>query len=328
MLSFPSLSCFAYIAFDCYHSPNPKVSDQLTSKLPVPSSDDPNRSTSPSPTQDMIKGAGTTPILPLPPDPGFGEDSGIDESNISRSNSPLPASISAPPPSGESSPFGQPSEPSPFAVTFGDDSDNVKSAPPARPPPPPQSPIHPTQSAPPSRPPPPSSMVNVNDNIFGNDTEFGDQSAPPRPPMPPFANIPFASLDPIQQQYIIQQQILLQQQLQQKAMSSPQLPQKQQKKASAFEDLDLAMRSTMAKPPKPVGSQQPTPDQTQATPLSAGMVYIPPGTVPPAGYIIIPGMPSYGIPAGVVGQSLATEGFLIIIRFVYFLSLYLFLALI
>ena len=274
----------------------------MTSKLPVPSYDDPNRSISPSPTKDMIKGAGTTPILPLPPDPGFGEDSGIDESNISRSNSPLPAVISAPPPSGESSPFGQPSEPSPFAVTFGDESDTVKSAPPARPPPPPQEPIHPTHSAPPSRPPPPSSMVNVNDNIFGNDTDFSDESAPVGAPIPQFA-----SLDPIQQQYIIQQQILLQQQ-QQKAMS-PQMPQKPQKKASAFEDLDLAMRSTMAKPPKPVGSQ-PQPDQIQSAPMPPGMVYIPPGTVPPAGYILIPGMPSYGIAAGVAGQSLATEGFL------------------
>ncbi|CAK9253862.1 unnamed protein product, partial [Sphagnum jensenii] len=41
-----------------------------------------NTNASPSPTHDIIKGAGTTPILPVPPDLGFGEDSGIDENSF------------------------------------------------------------------------------------------------------------------------------------------------------------------------------------------------------------------------------------------------------
>lgn len=285
------------------------MSEQSTHKLPVPSTDDTNRSASPSPTQDMIKGAGTTPILPVPPDPGFGEDSGIDESvPVSRGNSPSPAIMAAPPPSGESSPFGQPFENSPFAVTFGDNPEPAKSAvpPPARPPPPGQEPHHPE---PPTRPPPPTSF---NADIFGNESEVG---AKPNADMismsqaMPFGNIPFAALDPQQQQYIIQQQLLLQQQ--QKALSSPQLQQKPAKKASAFEDLDLAMRSTMAKPNKPVGVQQQT-GNTSPNVIPPGMIYIPPGCVPPAGYVTVPGMPSYGVVAGATGS---TEGFLYCILF-------------
>lgn len=316
--SFPALLSMLSIAPNS--SPN-KVSDRRGNKLPVPSTEDrQNRSTSPSP--DMIKGAGTTPILPVP-DPGFGEDSGIDESTVSRGNSPSPAVMRAPLPSGENSPFGQPMEASPFAVSFGDSPEPPhKTGPPARPPLPPQEPIH---AEAPSRPPPPTSFSH-NENMFGSNPEFGEHSgesvAPPRPAVPSFANIPFASLDPIQQQYIIQQQLLLQQQ--QKAMSSPQLQQKPPKKASAFEDLDLAMRSTMAKPPKPVGAQPQ--QETTASPMPPGMVYIPPGCVPPAGFVIIPGMPSYGIAAGAAGLPSATEGFLYFSIRLFLSSLYLFLS--
>ena len=282
------------------------MSEQSTTKLPVPSADDPIRSTSPSPTQDMIKGAGTTPILPVPPDLGFGEDSGIDESvPVSRGNSPSPAIMTAPPPSGETSPFGQPFDNSPFAVSFGDNTEPAKTGPPpARPPPPSQEPQH---SDPPSRPPPPTSF---NTDIFGNEGEAGKQPTADMAYMSqamPFGNIPFASLDPKQQQYIIQQQLLLQQQ--QKALSSPQMQQKPAKKASAFEDLDLAMRSAMPKPNKPVGAKQQQAETTSPNvAIPPGMIYIAPGCVLPAGYIAVPGMPSYGMVAGASGS--ASEGFL------------------
>ncbi|CAG2101186.1 unnamed protein product [Medioppia subpectinata] len=278
------------------------ASDHRTDTITITSADDPNLSTSPSPTQDIIRGAGTTPILPIP-DHGFGEDSGIDESNTSRGNSPLPASaISAPPPSGENSPFAQSFEANSasFAATFGETSDGAVKTAPLRPQPPSQHDMGMASGAAPVRPPPPSG-ANI-EHGFEMSAEFGDESTGFAPAMgggPIIGNIPFAAFDANQQQYIIQQQLLFQQQ--QRAMSSPQMQQKPAKKASAFEDLDFAMRETMSKPQKPVGAQ---PQQQSTSPPSAvppGLVYVPPGTVPPAGYIVMPGMPSYGIATGAAG---------------------------
>jgi hypothetical protein len=271
--------------------------------------DDPNLSASPSPTHEVIRGAGTTPILPVP-DHGFGEDSGIDDSNNSRGNSPLPsAAISAPPPSGESSPFGHHFETNAFPTTFEETGHSAKSGPPVRPPAPHEAPM----AAAPTRPPPPSGA-----NIEGfeeSGADFGDQSSavgfPPGAAFPMFGNIPFAALDPNQQQFIIQQQLLFQQQQRAAMGSSPQMAAKPAKKASAFEDLDFAMRETMAKPQKPVGPQA---NQSSTSPPSAappGLVYVPPGTAPPAGYVAMPGMPSYGIATGAVAGLTASEGFLI-----------------
>jgi hypothetical protein len=271
-----------------------ETTDHFTDTLPIPPTDDPNDgSASPSPTHDMIKGAGTTPILPVPPDLGFGEDSGIDENSISRGNSPSPAPvISAPPPSGENSPFGPSFEVSPFATSFGGASDHVKLPPPARPPPPPH---ESSIAAPPGRPPPPSASANgrtcvASDTGFtAEQTEFGESSGapPPRPPAPSAApNAQFVAFDANQQQYIIQQQIMFQQQ---QALAAQQQQQQSVKKkpASAFEDLDIAMRQTMAKPQQPVG--QPAPQASQ------GSVFVPAGGVVPAGYVVVP---SYGVPSG------------------------------
>jgi len=254
----------------------------------------------------MIKGAGTTPILPVPPDPGFGEDSGIDDTNLSRGNSPSPgAAISAPPPSGENSPFGPPFEMSSFTAAFGGTSDHIKLPPPARPPPPP----HETASLPPpSRPPPPSASANIkaSDSEFAaEDAEFEESmtstgAPPPRPPAPNVAqNASFAAFDVNQQQFMIQQQLMYQQQQALAAQQQQQLAQK--KPASPFEDLDFAMRQKMAKPQQPVGvPAQPAPP--------AGVVFVPPGTVAPAGYVVMP----YGVPAGATGYLILSEGFLII----------------
>jgi hypothetical protein len=267
-----------------------EATDQSTDTLPIPPTDDPNNgSVSPSPTHDIIKGAGTTPILPVPPDPGFGEDSGIDENSISRGNSPAPV-ISAPPPSGENSPFGSSFEVSPFAASFGGSSDHVKLPPPARPPPPPN---ESSIAAPPGRPPPPASAnsktcVASDTGFTAEQSEFGESSGapPPRPPAPSAApNASFVAFDASQQQFIIQQKIMFQQQ---QALAAQQQQQSVKKKpASAFEDLDIAMRQTMAKPQQPVG--QPAPQASQ------GVMFTPAGGVVPAGYVVVP---SYGVPSG------------------------------
>jgi hypothetical protein len=124
--------------------------------------------------------------------------------------------------------------------------------------------------------------------------EFGESSgAPPsRPPAPSAApNAQFAAFDANQQQFIIQQQITFQQQQALAAQQQQQQQQQQQsvkkKPASAFEDLDIAMRQTMAKPQQPVG--QPAPQAPQ------GVVFVPASGVVPAGYVV---GPPYGVPSG------------------------------
>lgn len=232
--------------------------EQPTVTLDVPEDgSSPNRSTSPSPTHEIhMKGAGTTPILQNP-EVGFpdSELSG-DEHNISPGNTPSsaknsPAKIRAPPPSGESSPFSTSFEPTFADLNAAIASEQAKSASsPTRPPPPDKSP---TKERPPARPPP---ARPAPPNI-SPDKEGEEGGAPTRPPLP---NVSANALPTAQQQLLIQQYLVYQQmQAAQMAQFQQLLEQQQSKPASAFEDLDISMRQSMAKPEKPVA----TPEQQQ-----------------------------------------------------------------
>ena len=196
-----------------------------------------------------MRGDGTTPILHTPPDTAFGDegdegeeaDDGDDEGNGHTHHPPT----RTPPPSVEGSPF--------------------KSVPQKR-----------TENRPPKRPPPPSQnepqLMHTTNDLFtmNEDNEpivsgFNDQ----RPSAyAPFSEYDYGALNPAFQHQYIQQQL--------GSYSVPgQVP---EKKKSAFEALDMAMRSSM-----PKGMEDP--------PKSAvsGVQMLPGGQMPDAMYMPGPG---------------------------------------
>lgn len=268
------------------------------------------RSASPSPTAELMRGAGTTPILCSAPEGAFGDAAPKEEEEELPPPSPLP-----PPPQqpqkdlvwGSASSAGAPSPPSdPFGAAFD--------------PPPPAVPtavVTPLSVQPqPTEAPPPQQQEEKID-LFGFDSDDPPQQPPlsAQPLAPPPS--PFGGLADLGQVPDLRAQAIANAVGVALPMPQQQQQQQQSKPSSGLEDLDFCIQAAMqpklspvaASPtfgggPRPPYVGQPFPGIQPTQPYGQGLVGAPQ-------YTAVPGMPGAGTttpgfgtpPAGMPGMG-------------------------